>query len=802
MQQLKKPKIILVEDQLLEAMNTSNLIKQFDMEVVGVTADVSVLFSLIKSEQPNLILMDINLGGEKSGIDVAKSLTESFDVPVVFTTSYSDDKTIANALSVSPYGYLIKPYSEISLKTAIQIALERKRIENELVSSNSRFAMASSVAKLGVLEVDAVSRSVVIKSVDNLFAFPHTLSLSDFLALFPDEELVSLTKAIDEKTAFLSVLQVELEGRETQWYQIVLSDVTLNNDQVQIGAIQDISTMQNIQSDLGIADKIVSEIQEGVVVCDAEGKLIKVNDAICQFLDKERMALISSPFETIFPQLRKEDNRPNYLIDGLRTDITIVNDFGVRRHLVMSVSSFCTSINHRYYVAIFTDVTDLQSSETQLKYLAFTDALTGAGNRNYLNRVVESLTESCEACSIIFIDIDEFKLINDTHGHEVGDEILRGCVSRFKGVVREEDNIIRFGGDEFVVVTKTTCHDELSKITTRIGDIFKRAFNTTSGAFQISASIGVAVASEEMTSSELLKNADIAMYSAKQYGKNHTVIFDDSLSKDIEYRLFIQQGLGSAILEKQIVAFFQPIVGADGSVKAIEALARWHLPDQGFIRPDKFIPIAERTKYIHDIGILMLDEACIALKTLNTWGFNDIRVNLNMSAVQLQSELVCGIYRERLIGHEVDASKIVIEITESTFQSIRARKTLVELKALGVTISIDDFGTGFSCISELAEDTYDAIKIDRSLLPNFPLASKSSKRRALIIENVLAMCNRLNMPCTLEGLETEEQVDFAKQIGATAMQGYFFAKPMSLIGLMEYLQACHSSPQIHYKASD
>lgn len=520
---------------------------------------------------------------------------------------------------------------------------------------------------------------------------------------------------------------------------------------------------------------------------------MKVNGAFCEMVDKQENDIVSAHINNVFPLSRKKDNRPNYLVDGLRTDLTIVNRYGIRRHIVMSTSAFCTADSKHYFVAILTDVTELKSSESQLKYLAFTDALTGAGNRNYLSRIVEEFTESFEPCSIIFIDIDEFKLINDTHGHEVGDEILRGCVSRFKTATREEDAIIRFGGDEFVVVTKTTCSKEISIITERITNVFSHSFSTSSGAFQISASIGVACATESTSATELLKNADIAMYSAKQFGKNNIVRFHDGLSKDIEYRLFIQQGLGAAIANKHITAFFQPIVAADGSVLSVEALARWHLPDKGTIRPDKFIPIAERTKYIHEVGRLMLEEVCMAFKTLEQWGFNEVKVNLNMSAVQLQNELVIDIFEECITIHNIHPHKLILEITESTLQSAKARNSLSALKSLGMTISIDDFGTGFSCISELANETYDAIKLDRSLLPDFPLNDDISKRRALIIKNVVGLCRFLDMPCTIEGLETEEQVEFAREIGATAMQGYRFARPLSLQGLMEYLQENHAA---------
>lgn len=782
------PTVVIVEDSLVEVMNIQNILADAGIPVLGTAINAEQLLALIEREHPDLILMDINLGGSESGIDIAKLVTEKYAIPIVFTTSYCDDTTISNALKVSPYGYLVKPYGSLSLTTTILVALERKRIEHDLASSNRRFAMASEIAKLGVLEIDTSTRSIVIESVENLFDFPRKLTVEQFLSLFTDEQRAEIAEAMRLKSSYLTTLQLKMAGRETRWYQVVLSDVVWEENYVQIGAIQDISILQNTQSNLTIADRVVSEIKEGVLVCDSNGTIIKANQALCEMLGCEGNALISRHINKVFPKERKHDTRPDYLIDGLKTDLTIVN--GTHRfHLVMSVTSFDNDSEDKYFVAILTDVSDLKSSESQLKLLAYTDALTGAGNRNHLNHVVETFSESREPFSIIFIDIDEFKLINDTHGHEVGDEILRACAARFKTAVRQNDTVFRFGGDEFVVVTSTVCEKHLHKVTSRLSTCFGQSFKTSSGSFNISASIGVATSSDSISATDLLKNADIAMFSAKQSGKNSTVVFSEDLSKNIEYRLFIQQGLKSAVRDKQITAFYQPIIGAEGQIIAIEALARWHIPSHGPISPDKFIAIAERTNHIHDIGLLMLDEVCFAIKTIDRWGFSDVRFNLNMSAVQLQNSGIVDLFAERFAFHNISAKRIVVEITESTLQSEKAREVLSAIKQLGVTISIDDFGTGFSCISELVNETYDAIKIDRSLLPGFPLRTKSEKRKALIIENVVSMCERLGLPCTLEGLESAEQVNFAKKIGARGMQGYYFAKPLDLDNLMEFLQS-------------
>lgn len=790
MTELPKVKVLIVEDQTIDALNASRYVESFGMSVLGIAKTAEKIFSIFDKCLPDIILMDINLGGEETGIEIGEAIVGTYGIPIIFTTSYSDDNTIAGALAISPYGYLVKPYGSASLETAMRVAIERRRIEDDIRESNSRFSMASNVAKLGVLEVDEASNSIFINGVENLYTFPSKMSIDNFYNLFPSEEVPKLKEAVKTKSSYRSLLQVQTDEQNTHWFQVVLSDVILAEGSVQVGAIQDISKVQHIETKLTVADKIISEVQEGILVCDDTGKIIKANDALLIMLERKRDEVLSKDILSIFPSDRKNDVKPDFLMDGKQTELSIVSKDKQRRYLMMSVATLYQDSPKQFHVAILTDITKLKTSEKQLKYLAFTDALTGAGNRNYLNNIVERYTESLAPCAIVFIDIDEFKLINDSHGHEVGDQILKACVSRLRSIIREDDNIIRFGGDEFIIITTSTLDSELESITNRLKGIFSTHFKTTVGDFKVTASIGVAVSSGSMSAGNLLKNADIAMYSAKQVGKNNVVTFDESLSKDIEYRLFIQQGLNHAISSREISAYFQPIVDAQGHVISLEALARWHVPSHGTISPDKFIPIAERTQQIHEIGLHMLEEVCIALKTLKSCGFDNIKINLNMSAVQLQKSSVVEAFTDMLLAHKIDTCDVVLEITESTLQNYRARATLTKLKKMGFKISIDDFGTGFSCISELADDIYDAIKIDRSLLPTFPLDNNSATRRSIIIENVIKLCNSLEMPCTLEGLETHEQVHFAKSIGVSAMQGYHFAKPLNLVGLMEYLQSC------------
>lgn len=788
-------RILIVEDQTIDAMSTSFSLKSVGVDVVGIAGDAETAIKLAEKYRPDIILMDINLGDSLTGIDVGRHIISKYAIPIVFTSAYSDDDTLSDALSIAPYGYLVKPFGNAMLRTAVKVALERKRIDDEMKDASLRLTIASNVAKLAVLEIDEMTKSIVIKSEQNHFSLPLNLSFDDFMILFPEEDKKALQSAMSNTQSFQTRLKVLNSEDEISWLQVTLTDVSMSDEGVRIGAIQDVTDLHQIENELFVSDRIIKEMQEGVLVFDADGTITKANSAACDLLGVAMDNLIKTLFFDYFPRERGSDKEGTVFVDDMREEMSIITVDGKRKHLVVSINVIEQG-QHGRRVAILTDITALKSTESKLKYLAFTDPLTGAGNRNYLNQVIQSLQSESSEVALIFIDLDEFKLINDSYGHEIGDQVLRSCVSRMLVKIRETDKLIRFGGDEFVIVASDNKPIDLQRFAERITSVFEAPFVTSSAEFDITASVGIAIAKESICASDLLKHADIAMYQAKQLGKNNIVFFDESLTQDIEYRLFVQQGLRSAITSGEICAYFQPIVNTSGKVVALEALARWHVPGRGLIGPDKFIPIAERTNLIHELGLHMLGEGSMALQALESWGYNDIVININMSAVQLQNDNIVGAFEDVITRFALAPSRFTIEITESTLQSERAREVLAKLKQIGFKVSIDDFGSGYSCLSELAESIYDAVKLDRSLLPEFPIDSSSGERQATIIQNVIVLCKSLKVPCTLEGLESQEQVAFATNIGADSMQGYHFAMPMNLLALMEYMQTQHAVPRV------
>lgn len=788
-------RILIVEDQTIDAMNTSFSLKSFGVDVVGIAGDAETAIKLAEKYQPDIILMDINLGESLTGIDVGRHIISKYAIPIVFTSAYSDDDTLSDALSIAPYGYLVKPFGNAMLRTAVKVALERKRIDDEMKDASLRLNIASNVAKLAVLEIDEITKSIVIKSEQNHFSLPLNLSLDDFMILFPEEDKKALQVAIDSTQGFQTRLKVVDSESEISWLQVTLTDVSMSEEGVRIGAIQDVTDLHQIESELFVSDRIIKEMQEGVLVFDADGMITKANAAANELLGVASDSLIGTLFFDYFPRERDSDREDLVFNDNMREEINIVTEDGKRKHLVVSINVI-EHDEHGRKVAILTDVTALKSTESKLKYLAFTDPLTGAGNRNYLNQVIQTLQSVSSEVALIFIDLDEFKLINDSYGHEIGDQVLRSCVSRMLVKIRETDKLIRFGGDEFVIVAADNKPIDLQRFAERITSVFEAPFVTSSAEFVITASVGIAISNESLCASDLLKHADIAMYQAKKLGKNNIVFFEESLTQDIEYRLFVQQGLRTAISSGEICAYFQPIVSISGEVVALEALARWHVPGRGLIGPDKFIPVAERSHLIHELGLHMLREGCMALQALDSWGYSEIAVNINMSAVQLQHESIVESFEKMIAQFNLAPTRCVLEITESTLQSEQAREVLAELKQIGFRVSIDDFGTGYSCLSELAENIYDAVKLDRSLLPELPIVSPSGERQATILKNVISLCKALKVPTTLEGLEYKEQVAFATHIGADSMQGYHFAMPMSLLALMEYMQTQHAAPRV------
>lgn len=424
---------------------------------------------------------------------------------------------------------------------------------------------------------------------------------------------------------------------------------------------------------------------------------------------------------------------------------------------------------------------ELRSLAKQLEYTHHMDHLTGLRNRHGFQAVVEKQLESvslqAKNISIILIDLDRFKVINDTMGHTFGDVVLKRVAKRLVDYMNDCNIVYRLGGDEFVVLLNYLTKNEVEKIAQQILDIFIDPFVINSNEIFISPSLGISQYPTDGNNVEtLIKSADLAMYFAKENGRNNYKFYTSNLSKINSKKMHIENGLRKAIENNEFILHYQPQFNfATGEIFGAEALIRWQHPEMGLISPAEFIPIAEETGLIVPIGKWVLSTACKYNKYWQDAGFPHINVAVNISVQQFRHKDFINTIKQALAESKLNPKYLELEITESIMQNIEeSTKILSQLKDIGVKLSIDDFGTGYSSLSILQHLPIDTLKIDQSfvnvLLENFNTSA--------IVKTIIDMGGNLNLNVIAEGIENNDQVLYLKQNKCFLGQGFFFSKPL------------------------
>jgi diguanylate cyclase (GGDEF)-like protein len=436
------------------------------------------------------------------------------------------------------------------------------------------------------------------------------------------------------------------------------------------------------------------------------------------------------------------------------------------------------------YRGVASDVTQATLADQQVVQLASYDGLTGLANRNLfmaeLHRAMASAARANESFALFFIDLDRFKAVNDSLGHDAGDELLKVMAGRLTTLLRDADIVARLGGDEFVVLVDGQVDPSaLSKVASRMLTVLCEPFELRGRAVQISASVGIAVyPADGQDEASLLKNADAAMYLAKAKGKNNFQFFTETLAERAAKYFALENDLRGAAERGELVMHYQPAFDvASAELCGLEALVRWQHPERGFLPPDEFIPLAEESGLIVPMGRWILQEVCRQIRDWRTQGLFVPRCAVNLSVRQFASDTLVGDIREALGQYRLSPEVLAVEITESLLMSDpeRAQQVVVELHAMGVEVAIDDFGTGFSSLAYLKRFPVQVLKLDRSFISGLP----SDRGDAAISHAVLAMAHRLNMRVVAEGVETEAQLRFLRRIGCDRVQGYFTGRPVA-----------------------
>ncbi|MCX6051917.1 MAG: EAL domain-containing protein [Campylobacterales bacterium] len=478
---------------------------------------------------------------------------------------------------------------------------------------------------------------------------------------------------------------------------------------------------------------------------------------------------------------------------GCGFDIVLLHAIFVLSEL--AVLGYIIRLQREHHIDLNITQNQINKLNQELEHTSLHDSLTNLPNRLYLRQQVKTIKQNAiknsDKFAIIFLDLDHFKNINDTLGHDVGDALLKTVANILKTNVTEDALIARIGGDEFIIVLSnfTNTNNLLTTITSLL-NVFRQELFIKGYSLRLSASIGISIYPDDATSvRELMKYADIAMYKAKADGRDNFSFFTQTLNKKIHTEVDIINDMQRAFYDNEFKLFYQPKV--DTKTKKIigaEALIRWQHHSKGLIGPNIFIPLAESTGFILNLGSFVIKESTQAIKRLNDLGFHDLIISINISTRQFQhSDLYKDLENEININ-EINPKQLAIEITEGIMIKYvdTAVSILEKIKKLGISLYLDDFGTGYSSLSYLKKFPIDTLKIDKSFVDD--ISRDNTKNESLLINTILEMGKSLKLTVIAEGVEEEYQFNYLRDKECDIIQGYYFAKPMCEKDFIELLQ--------------
>jgi diguanylate cyclase (GGDEF)-like protein/PAS domain S-box-containing protein len=680
-----------------------------------------------------------------------------------------------------------------------QIAL-RQQISDALVKSQTRLTQAMDAAHLGLIDWDLIQGQFYQSDFHDLFG-DRELSSEEHIHNL--KSLIHPADYLDVRTAINACLEGESPKYQLQyrakdqntWLWIEESGKVVDSD-AKGRALRILGTRRNIQSEkardeqVRLAKSVVDHTSEGVFVLDANTNFLSVNPAYEKIIGLDAEQLVGKPIDQLSDTNKRKEVYAQ-IFEEVEANDSWQGELLEKRHRGDYFPQW-TKINAirdrkgniQYYAAMLSDLSERQAADKKLDYLLNYDDLTKLANRNQfkdqLHRAVVRYKDDGQPFALVTMDIDRFKQLNDSFGHEASDELLREIAKRLTANVQKVDILARVGGNEFACVVTCSPTFDVMKFAKRLfKSVTQHTYNIANEEIVLSCSMGVAHVPEHTQDLEtLMQYAALAVQKAKFQGGDQIQLFNEGLKQFSRERLEMESALRKALQRNELEVYYQPKLDVSSNkINSCEALVRWNHPQKGLISPAEFVNIAEESGLISELGAYVLETACTQVKSWQDQGLGDISVAVNLSPRQIRDQHLKDVIQGVLASSGFSPAHLELELTESVIiEDKRAGLScLNELKTLGLKISIDDFGTGYSSLSYLKEIPADTLKIDRAFVEGL----ESSQAQLAIVKAILVLGQSLNLKIVAEGVENEAQLAILSEHACDYIQGYLVSKPLN-----------------------
>ncbi|MHC5934000.1 GGDEF domain-containing response regulator [Nostoc sp.] len=807
---MSKVNILIVEDEFIVGMDIQKRLEKFGYTVLGIVDTGEEAIEKAADDSLDLVLMDITLKGKMDGVESAQIIHNIFNIPVIYLTVDDDEKTLERAKITDPFGYIIKPFKEKELKFNIEISLSKHEIQKKLKQNEQWLNTILKSIGDGVITSDALGAVTFMNPVAEVitgwkYADAFGKEATEVFNIAHEKTRIKIESPIREVLeSGVSVHlpeQTILIARNGAEIPINDSIAPIKDDDGNImGGVlvfQDITERKQVLETLAHRQQefkaLVENAPDIISRFNTQLRYVYVNPAI------EKVTGISA--ETFIGKTNAELNLPSEFC-GIY-DHKLQQVFQTKQETEFECSlAIAWEIKHYHtrlvpelgsdgsvysVLSIARNITALKLAQAQLIHDAFHDLLTGLPNRAlFLERVERALMSAKRRVdyifAVLFLDLDRFKVVNDSLGHMIGDQLLTALARTLENCLRAGDTVARLGGDEFtILLDNLTNIDDVTNVVERIHEALKSAFKLSGNEVFTTVSIGIVLSNASYNRpEELLRDADIAMYHAKTSGKGRHQIFDSTMHTEVRKLLELEMDLRQAIERQEFQIHYQPIVLLENQkIIGFEALLRWQHPQHGLVFPDSFIPLAEETGLILPIGYWVLREAC---RQMHAWQRQfpvdpPLTISVNISTKQFSEPGLIEKINQIVQETDLESSNLKLEITESVLMgNIQlASFMILQLQQMNIQLHLDDFGTGYSSLSYLHRFPSSALKIDRSFIAKIGANGENLE----IIQAIISLAQSLNKDVIAEGVETVEQLAQLRAMKCKYAQGYFFCKPLN-----------------------